>query len=280
MKSEISMIELTSTADPGWMLKIQLSESKNLSKLLSIIEHNWNHEDKPLVRCELDTLTILADHERLLNIIHTLYLLIGEKGVKINEPLIERLFHWHMINCNGDWEHAYGVRISGEIDREWQIRIDLTDTALCEAEYSIKPDPVYCIPVNCELKIEDSTFLASCNLFSLQEVIRFFFGEIYDKQLDRSLFYEVYLPIKGELFDIWVLAKGEIVTDKLFELVQVPSSCMDNEAEIKVLEFSHYRSPYYVTLCKSPIEFSVGNRVEVSLKELYDGVNLTACLYK
>jgi hypothetical protein len=37
---------------------------------------------------------------------------------------------WYMQNCDGDWEHCYGVKIGTLDSPGWYIDIDLIDTNL------------------------------------------------------------------------------------------------------------------------------------------------------
>ncbi len=35
---------------------------------------------------------------------------------------------WYAAQCNGDWEHKYGVRIETLDNPGWTLKVDLTDT--------------------------------------------------------------------------------------------------------------------------------------------------------
>jgi hypothetical protein len=43
---------------------------------------------------------------------------------------IQRLQHWFIANCNGDWEHQSGIAISTLDNPGWSIDIDVEGTAL------------------------------------------------------------------------------------------------------------------------------------------------------
>ena len=38
------------------------------------------------------------------------------------------LLNWYQLNCNGDWEHSYGITIETLDNPGWSITIDLEDT--------------------------------------------------------------------------------------------------------------------------------------------------------
>ncbi len=48
---------------------------------------------------------------------------------------IDLLQDWYRLNCNGDWEHEYGIKIYTLDNPGWGISIDLRRTALEGFEY-------------------------------------------------------------------------------------------------------------------------------------------------
>ena len=49
-----------------------------------------------------------------------------------------RLQQWYSANCNGDWEHTYGVHI-GNIDNPgWRLTVELADTYLYELPFETR----------------------------------------------------------------------------------------------------------------------------------------------
>ena len=44
--------------------------------------------------------------------------------------LLNWLNEWYKSNCNGDWEHCYGIKIETLDNPGWWISIDLEDTEL------------------------------------------------------------------------------------------------------------------------------------------------------
>lgn len=43
---------------------------------------------------------------------------------------VEQLEQWYARQCNGDWEHEFGIEISTLDNPGWSIRIDLRGTEL------------------------------------------------------------------------------------------------------------------------------------------------------
>lgn len=46
----------------------------------------------------------------------------------MEETIINWLSSWYLEQCNGDWEHTYGVKIDNIDNPGWQVKIDLKDT--------------------------------------------------------------------------------------------------------------------------------------------------------
>nr|TKK07812.1 hypothetical protein SrhCFBP13529_11555 [Stenotrophomonas rhizophila] len=43
---------------------------------------------------------------------------------------LDRLQKWYADQCDGDWEHSFGIRIDTLDNPGWTVSVDLTDTAL------------------------------------------------------------------------------------------------------------------------------------------------------
>lgn len=64
---------------------------------------------------------------------------------------LTRIQNWYETNCNGDWEHTYGLKI-GNIDNPgWSLKVDLEDSYLqninfeeCKYENEDENDWVHC----------------------------------------------------------------------------------------------------------------------------------------
>jgi len=43
---------------------------------------------------------------------------------------LERLQAWYLSQCDGDWEHSYGVKVETLDNPGWSVEIDLNETEL------------------------------------------------------------------------------------------------------------------------------------------------------
>lgn len=44
--------------------------------------------------------------------------------------ILKWLTEWYQSECNGDWEHSYGIRIKTLDNPGWSIEIDLNETIM------------------------------------------------------------------------------------------------------------------------------------------------------
>jgi hypothetical protein len=53
----------------------------------------------------------------------------------LSTDLIARLSEWYREQCDGEWEHSYGIEIGTLDNPGWNLEIDLRDTALEHAKF-------------------------------------------------------------------------------------------------------------------------------------------------
>ena len=54
----------------------------------------------------------------------------------MEQDALQQLQTWYRAQCNGDWEHSYGVKIDTLDNPGWSLSIDLTGTSLEQASFS------------------------------------------------------------------------------------------------------------------------------------------------
>ncbi len=54
----------------------------------------------------------------------------------MTKNILEWLGDWYRANCNGDWEHNYGITIETVDNPGWSITIDVSETI-----FEVKPTP-------------------------------------------------------------------------------------------------------------------------------------------
>ena len=88
------------------------------------------------------------------------------------DPLA-RLQHWYLAQCDGDWEHSYGVTVGTLDNPGWLVKVDLTGTALAGRPFErveahrAERDWLVCW-------VEDEQWQAACGPLNLGEAIEAF----------------------------------------------------------------------------------------------------------
>ena len=88
--------------------------------------------------------------------------------------LLNWLNEWYKSNCNGDWEHCYGIKIETLDNPGWSLSIDLLGTELEDKSFNkititnSEDDWMFC-------KVEDNVFQADSDpnkLFKILEIFK------------------------------------------------------------------------------------------------------------
>lgn len=82
---------------------------------------------------------------------------------------------WYASQCDGDWEHSFGVQVETLDNPGWSLAIDLQGTSLLDREFRSvqRGDPNSDIDwVHC--KVEREKFIAAGGVHCLEELIATF----------------------------------------------------------------------------------------------------------
>lgn len=96
---------------------------------------------------------------------------------------ISWLEKWYKQNCNGIWEHSYGIEIGTLDNPGWYVNIDLRETNYANAhfievkDYRSEDDWITCSVVN-------STFKGASDSLKLEVIIQTFRNWIEESSLD------------------------------------------------------------------------------------------------
>lgn len=84
-----------------------------------------------------------------------------------------RLSDWFAKNCNGEWEHTYGVSIETLDNPGWAVRIDLRELELARKEFQlVRVDRDDSDWINC--KVESEVFIGFGGPCNLDEILTVF----------------------------------------------------------------------------------------------------------
>jgi len=91
-----------------------------------------------------------------------------------NMDAIKYLQEWFCSQCNGDWEHNYGISISTIDNPGWSLKINLTDTDLYDRKFQEVSFFVQEKAQWYQCKVKAGFFEAACDPRSLSTVILIF----------------------------------------------------------------------------------------------------------
>lgn len=173
---------------------------------------------------------------------------------------------WYLLNCNGDWEHSYGVHLETLDNPGWQLKIDLTDTALEGFSYTRKKD-------NEEddwyhVTVKDSVFFGASSINNLEQLEVEFQCFLKHFLPQSECLYDIYLPIEDDScpVEVWRTAKAKMMDLNHFEIVEI-SPWGQAGLKVKRIEDLDWLSG---TLESAPIRYKVGDIVACKLLSFFD----------
>lgn len=87
--------------------------------------------------------------------------------------MIEWLCDWYKSNCDGDWEHSYGINIDTLDNPGWSVDIDLIDTVLEDVQFD--KVQIYIDNNNwIHCSVVDQVFRGNGSIDKLEEMLKIF----------------------------------------------------------------------------------------------------------
>lgn len=91
----------------------------------------------------------------------------------MKDDALSLLQRWYFEQCNGDWEHSFGVKIDTLDNPGWMLTVDLAETSLAgfllPRERVVRNENDWA-----QHEVKDDKFVACGGPFSLEELIRRF----------------------------------------------------------------------------------------------------------
>lgn len=87
--------------------------------------------------------------------------------------ILKWLQDWYALNCDGDWEHCYGIQINTLDNPGWMVDIDLIDTYLENKNFEkIK---IYVDDNNwIDCSVSNDVFRGRCSVDKLEQILKIF----------------------------------------------------------------------------------------------------------
>jgi hypothetical protein len=144
--------------------------------------------------------------------------------------LLQRLQRWYTIHCDGDWEHEYGVSISTLDNPGWDVKINLEDTCLRNAQLEYKL--IERSPTNwigCAVK--EGSFNGIGGPENLSEILTYFLDEFLPKNIDPEFTYHLHLPMLEHEGQLWLIADASVVSESTLKIVSLSDPSLSNSYE-------------------------------------------------
>ena len=188
--------------------------------------------------------------------------------------LISKIQNWYKINCNGDWEHRYGISISTLDNPGWSIQLDLTETPLEGIDYK----QAYQNPEQEHdwfyFQTKGNILDIACSPENLTTIFQIFFDQILPNYANPTFSYQLYLPLPSHHDEIWTPCYAKMVNEESLKVHEIPPIDIKH---IKVRNLDQFDFDE-LDLSQLELNIQVGDMVNVGLEEVFDGVILTAIL--
>jgi hypothetical protein len=89
------------------------------------------------------------------------------------KQILRRLSQWYGDQCDGEWEHEFGITIETIDNPGWSVKVDLVDTTLAETaiprldEKKSESDWIVCYR-------DDSQFCGAGDPTKLEDILQYF----------------------------------------------------------------------------------------------------------
>ncbi len=176
---------------------------------------------------------------------------------------IKRIQEWYKSNCDGDWEHSFGLSITTLDNPGWRVEIDLEETGLEDSVFEKNID-------NGDddwimIKTEKNKFIGNGDPNKLNDILKIFIEEFLPAQ-HTNYAYDIYIPVENSPVKVWRPAKGIRINENTFKIIEINP---DFKKDIKLLP-EDFIDDDEVDFDK--IGYKVGDVVTVDLQTMYDGV--------
>ncbi len=97
----------------------------------------------------------------------------GDDNCQDCSPVVNKIQQWYKSNCDGDWEHTYGIDIMFVDSKSWKISIDLAQTVYEDLSLPTRIENRSTYDWF-EYQVSNATFTANCGCLSLAETLNAF----------------------------------------------------------------------------------------------------------
>ncbi|EMN43445.1 Imm53 family immunity protein [Leptospira weilii] len=133
-----NQIKIDTLDNPGWTIEIGLKSTQFENFELKPISIRNEDETNWYVYSIKNSVYDAGGDPSKLPVLIEVFQSIWENKEFVLSPESETMFSWLMkwyeSQCDGDWEHEYGLKINTNKDQTWQVEIDIRFTELHDFE--------------------------------------------------------------------------------------------------------------------------------------------------
>lgn len=179
---------------------------------------------------------------------------------------LQQIQEWYKTQCNGDWEHEYGIKIETIDNPGWYITIDLVDTALegFHYEYNIEEGETWL-----NITANGKVFTGAGDFSQLETILSHFIENfalpnIKNTEMSYTAYEEITTSAGVKVYKP-IIIKPVSLTE--FKVVSIPSYDFRN---LKVIDIEDFDKINFYDESMEISHYKVGDNVRCCLVTMYD----------
>jgi hypothetical protein len=121
--------------NPGWSIRIDLTDTSLENKKFEDLRIDTSEDNWVLLWIKDKIFQGGGAPQNLVDLINTFLMWVDKsvlptQNLQKNNDLLMRLQDWYKAQCDGDWEHEYGIKMNTIDNPGWLLQIDLIGTTL------------------------------------------------------------------------------------------------------------------------------------------------------
>lgn len=169
-------VSVDNVDNPGWIVDVDLVGTELADKTFTFLQLERSEDNWIVCRAEDNEFKARGGPFNLIEILE-IFIQWAESGeiLEMNQKncTLLKLQDWYFSQCNGDWEHEYGISIKNLDNPGWFVKIDLEETYLEDRVFNnvlqerSKNDWIQC-------EIKENKFEGMGGPFNLKEILQTF----------------------------------------------------------------------------------------------------------
>ncbi|GAB2867563.1 immunity 53 family protein [Hymenobacter ruber] len=199
--------------------------------------------------------------------------------------LLQRIQRWYTINCNGDWEHDYGVSIWHGISVQtldnpgWIVTINLKDTCL---DASDMPSVLHERSTTnwIAYKVEKGNFEGVGGPENLTEILTYFLDTFLPEHINTEFTYDVRLPVRDYEGKLWLKAEATVISESAMRIVSIDNPSFPPSYNWDFINEPDLSDVLEANILELGTDYNIGDLIEPSFLHAGDNTFLVAPLKK